>query len=175
MGFTHYFERPAILPKKAWKDFTKELQMLVANLPKHCITADSDSKDPIIICGWNEQTGEYDRNSPILLNDDEVAFNGEGDNSHESLSIVRVLDKKDYSQPDKQTGLAFGFCKTARKPYDTMVCLALLSFKRWFRHRVTVSSDGNKADWEPAIKLYHELTGAHVLNYELLMHDKNEK
>ena len=175
MGFTHYFKRPAILPKKQWKEFTKELQMLRAHLPKQCITAGSDSNEPIRICGWDEKEQEYIPDASILLSEDEVAFNGEGDNAHESLNISRVIDKKGYSQPDKETGLAFGFCKTARKPYDTMVCLTLISFKRWFNRKVVISSDGDKEDWEPAIKLYHDLTDAHVVTYDLLMHDPNEE
>ena len=171
MGYTHYWERPAKLDKKTWGQYIEELQMLKENLPEHCITAGNNYKDEHIeIAGWNHAKEEYEIDYDIYDPETEsIAFNGVGDLSHESFNLERVLDKEGYSQPNPKTGLAFGFCKTAHKPYDTFVCLALISFKRWFLNKVTVSSDGDKSDWENALVLYHKLTDAHIPTYNMLM------
>jgi hypothetical protein len=175
MGYTHYLYRPEKFPKKKWKDFTKELEMLAKNLPAKGITAGSyGEKHPIILCGWNEKSKEYERGFPIVC-DDGIAFNGEGDFGHESFWVPQNMgeEEKKFSSTDEKTGLRFSFCKTARKPYDTMVCLALISMKRWFMNDVIVSSDGDKEDWEPALELYTKLTGI-IINWDILTYDPSE-
>jgi hypothetical protein len=159
MGYTHYFYRQETMNKTKWSKFTKELEMLKKNLPENGITAGCSNDEPAVICGWNSKLKEYDRNSSII-DGEIIALNGEGDLSHESLYIPRVMCEEDkkFSSTSKD-GLRFGFTKTARKPYDTMVCLALISMKRWFMHKVRVSSDGDIEDWKPALDLYRKLTG----------------
>jgi hypothetical protein len=177
MSYSHYYRRPETFDKKKWKDFTKELETLAKNLPERSITASCSYKEPIIICGWNEETGEYDRAKPIICDGGEtVAFDGEGKLGHESLVIERKLpeEHKKYHCPDMETGLYFSFCKTARKPYDTMVCLALISMKRWFMHKVVVSSDGDREEWQPALDLYYKLTGV-IINWDMLTHNPTRK
>lgn len=175
MGFTHYFKRPATLPKKEWKQFVEEIEMLKSNLPEHGITAGCFFKDEHIeIAGWNGK--EYDDpEAPIYDRSEEsIAFNGIGDFGHESFVLERVV-KPEKNSRYKKGELIFSFCKTARKPYDTFVCLVLISFKRWFMGKVRVSSDGNEEDWAPALELYHELTKAHIPTYSILMYDPDEK
>lgn len=176
MGYTHYFYRKETLPKKKWKQFTDEILMLAKNLPARCITAGNigsttgiDGRQPIILCGWNEEEKEYQRGFPIVCSDG-VAFNGDGDWGHESFWVPQDASGEKYSSIDKETGLMFGFCKTARKPYDTMVCLALISMKRWFMKDVLISSDGDRSDWQPAMDLYQKLTGV-IINWDMLTYD----
>lgn len=47
---------------------------------------------------------------------DYIAFNGVGADGHETCYIWRIRDE---APPDDLAG--FGFCKTARKPYDAVV------------------------------------------------------
>lgn len=61
-------------------------------------------------------------------------------------------------------GKADDFCKTARKPYDLLVCFSLLAFKAAF-HDYKVfhfSSDGDNSDWEEAKDLFTRITGSFV-------------
>lgn len=159
MGYTHYWNRPFSLPEKEWKEFTEEVKGLRNAIDQS-----------IVICGWNPTIGEYDPQYAVVT-DDKVAFNGYLDLSHEDFVIERTLPKSMRHQVDKQSGLVFEFCKTANKPYDILACLILLSLKKHFMSQVTVSSDGDKEDWKSAIDLYHKLTDAHILNFELLTYD----
>ena len=46
----------------------------------------------------------------------------------------------------------WNFCKTARKPYDLLVCAVLLSAYNILGYEL--SSDGGFEDWQPAIDFY---------------------
>ena len=58
---------------------------------------------------------------------------------HETLYIS--IDEFDWS-----------FCKTARKPYDLLVCACLIATHEILGY--DVSSDGDLEDWKPAINFY---------------------
>ena len=143
MGYTHYwrFHRDKMTTediRNTFKAVAEEIQDIINKLPQ--------SKD-ILRGGLGE--GE-----PII-NETEVWFNGDEElgNDHETFSI----NWKD-TEP-------FGFCKTARKPYDLFVCLALLSFTEYFPSDVfTLSSDGDAEDWQEAVDLYNEITRKKVPN-----------
>jgi len=173
MGFTHYFYRPAVLSKANWKAFIEEVEMLKDNLPETGITAGSHYTEPIEIAGWDGESYN-DPEAPIYSKEeDAIYFNGVGDLGHESLVIERVTKEIKTKKKDE---LHFEFCKTARKPYDTFVCLVLISFKRWFMDKVSISSDGDQEDWQPALDLYYKLTGSNSPNFSLLMRrPKGEK
>lgn len=181
MGYTSYWYRPKSLDKKKWKDFTSELEMLVKNLPEFCITAGSDGSDTghegrIVICGWNDKIREYGREHSIVsYKGQTVAFNGEGDMGHEGFVVDRVQEVGGRTATrNSKEGLYFSFCKTQRKPYDTLVCLVLISMKRWFMNDIVVSSDGDKDDWQPAMDLYYKLTDV-IINWDILTYDPNDK
>lgn len=143
MGYTHYwrFHRDKMTTediRNTFKAVSEEIQDIINKLPQ--------SKD-ILRGGLGE--GE-----PII-NESEVWFNGDEElgNDHETFSI-NLTD----TEP-------FGFCKTARKPYDLFVCLTLLSFTEYFPSDVfQLSSDGNAEDWQEAVDLYNEITGKNVPN-----------
>ncbi|MDP2692695.1 MAG: hypothetical protein Q8O88_03605 [bacterium] len=171
MGFTQYWYRPVVLPKKNWEAFIEEINMLKDNLPEKGITANGGYTEPIEIAGWDGKSYD-DPEAPIYnKEEDTIYFNGVGDLGHESVVIERV--SKDEPRKD---GRIFGFCKTNRKPYDTFVCLVLISFKRWFMDKVSISSDGDQEDWQPALDLYYKLTGSNSPNFSMLMRrPKGEK
>lgn len=68
----------------------------------------------------------------ITINDNEVIFNGVGDDAHETF----VFSKKS----------GFNFCKTKRKPYDAVVCACLLAAKNIFVDKIDIRSDGDNND-----------------------------
>jgi hypothetical protein len=54
------------------------------------------------------------------------------------------------------------FCKTARKPYDILVCFTLLVFADTFpQEAFSFSSDGefSNQEWQRAIEFYTDFTG----------------
>lgn len=91
-----------------------------------------------------------------MINESQIWFNGDEKTGmdHETFSI------KWYPEG----GIAKDFCKTARKPYDILVCFSLLAFKHSFNDYKVFhfSSDGDNADWEEAKDLYARITGSFV-------------
>lgn len=86
---------------------------------------------------------DYDEpNSLPIFSDGIVRFNGIDDDGHEPFDIPRVMQRANWQTPDEY-GRLFDFCKTARKPYDTLVCAVLIAFKYHFGDQVAVSSDGS--------------------------------
>lgn len=137
MGYTHYWENKG--HKDDQTNFLKvveEAKLLYSKLPEHTDTAGGYSKElPLKLCGGNG-TGE-----PVISNL-EIFFNGD-----ESVG----LDHETFAVDAHP--VSFDFCKTARKPYDLMVCAVLISMKK---HLVNFkySSDGDAEDWAPAQKFY---------------------
>jgi hypothetical protein len=131
-------------------------------------------KDGIVICGWNDKEHEYEPKTSIVKGD-RVAFNGKDDLAHESFFVERTMPDSEVKMiggTGKVGGKVFQFTKTARKPYDMMVCLALISMKRWFKDDVEVSSDGDKDDWQPALELYRKVTSIPYPTYGMLMEEE---
>ena len=69
------------------------------------------------------------------VDDNGVCFNGVEDDGHETFEIRRY-----------DTG--FQFCKTARKPYDEIVCAILDFASNIFKEDIEVSCDGDNDDQE---------------------------
>jgi len=86
------------------------------------------------------------------INDHLIAYNGDGTQGldHESFYLER-----DTQSPRN----GFAFCKTARKPYDTLVCLSLISLFEAFGDRSVFSycSDGDEREWSEAYGVYREV------------------
>jgi hypothetical protein len=70
-----------------------------------------------------------------------IAFNGVGANSHETF-VIKVGD----------TG--FNFCKTAEKPYDSVVTASLILLNKELGLEVLISSDGGWHNWQGGRLLY---------------------
>ena len=64
-----------------------------------------------------------------IINNKCVCLNGVRPNLHETFYLDRKMED-------------FGFCKTARKPYDIVVCCFLLAFKYIFKKDFEYTSDG---------------------------------
>lgn len=138
MGYTHYWYREKEADRDAFKSWSEDVIRL----------ADSGRLD-FAVCG-GDGTGLPE------ITEDVVCFNGDGANGldHETFRIARVHEDP-YSFADED-GLLFDFCKTARKPYDLLVCAALIRAKVYFP-RWRVSSDGDPEDWEDAAALCRDV------------------
>lgn len=91
-----------------------------------------------------------------MINESQVWFNGDEKTGmdHETFGI------KWYPEEGKVND----FCKTARKPYDFLVCFSLLAFKHSFNdpNVFNFSSDGDNQDWQPSKELFYGLSGIHI-------------
>jgi len=122
MGYTHYFQQIEELPKDKWNKFTEEVKTIL------------DDGQTII-------KFDYNSNKPPQIDEEEVRFNGVGDNGHETFYLSRVQFPR-YNRTDKSK--YFNFCKTARKPYDRYVVKVLILMEKYFGDDVEIDSDG---DW----------------------------
>jgi hypothetical protein len=144
MGYTHYWyytSKPT--DKDNMKEVKRELLILKKILPEFSESAGGYYTDSILIKNWEG------KGLPEIL-DDEIAFNGDDSKglSHESF-VFKISEGKER---------AFNFCKTARKPYDFFVCLALLSMVKNLEG-IEISTDGDEQDWQPAIDFYEQHIG----------------
>lgn len=126
MGYTHYLRIQEPISDDRWAAIIKDLRKLLVDSnalwPGLCDLIQRESDDP----------------SPAEFSEDLIAFNGKGDNGHETFYVGR-----------NDTG--FHFCKTAQKPYDAAVVAALTVMKHYLGDSIKVSSDGDWADWEDAV------------------------
>ena len=144
MGYTHYYKlnRAALTPAELAKGFelaAKEIRSLKQYLPKEIKIRGGLGEDQAII------------------SDNAIWFNGDAKNGldHETFSVYRDADPL-YPNRNEDS-----FCKTARKPYDVLVCCALISLKRHLRGAFSFTSDGDLEDWASAIAFYDANTGGH--------------
>lgn len=146
MGYSHYFENKG--HKDDEQNFLKVLadaKKLYDNMPEHSESAGGYYKDKPL------ELFDYRGIGKPVFHTTEITFNGDDykDLSHETFSV--------FPHPFHD------FCKTARKPYDLMVCAVLISMKK---HMVnfTYSSDGigtvgSTDDWKPARDFYEKVCG----------------
>ena len=148
MGYTHYYTHTKV-EEDVWNKITKDCQLLI----------DGAEKEGVFVDGYGVE------DKPIV-NDDQVFFNGtdegftmedhktgEPDNSYETF----VMNK---------SGSDFAFCKTARKPYDLIVCACLLAYVYHSEDTMDLRSDGfaganypTEDEWYAAEKYFNKITG----------------
>ena len=150
MGYTHYWKFKKTsenindydkLFEKSVKDAEKCIARIPRIIPKKSFRKVKtrygeeweqyeDGKTNFAIFGW-DGTG-----SPVFTSE-KISFNGDASvgNDHETFYIEKYDD-------------GFNFCKTARKPYDVAVCVALLCFAHNFGDVFEYHSDGNIAKGE---------------------------
>lgn len=82
-----------------------------------------------------------------IITDTKLVFNGRADKGEDYETFAICVDNEDRYDYD--------FCKTARRPYDPAVCLALLCFQKAFTGSFGYSSDGNidEEGWSKALEI----------------------
>ena len=134
MGYTHYWRQLRDFTDTEWQELMRLTKLITA----------SSGRDIIL--------------SEFNINNEEIRFNGYGEEGHETFLITKKKRAKaDYEEQeayDRQG--AFEFCKTAHKPYDKYVVAVLCALynmagqKEWplgDGKIMSISSDGNTADW----------------------------
>lgn len=106
----------------------------------------------VSIRGW-EGVGEPEFTQEL------VAFNGDAEMGEDHESFVVRLEEEQHEDEGLRSwqmmNKGFGFCKTQRKPYDIVVCCALIALSESLEGFM-VSSDGGAGDWSNAFRLYRE-------------------
>ncbi len=137
MGYTHYHKHQETSDSK-WKKITKDFKKFLNRNP---------SQQALI-------QREYDDNGPPEITDEAIMFNGIEDAGHETLALYKCGSG------------GFAFCKTANKPYDFAVMVALLLYKHHSPKTLQLSSDGDATDWQPAYDLVKSLFGYELPDWD---------
>jgi hypothetical protein len=139
MGYTHYFNHSKVTDK-TWNKILKDCKKLYKNMPGYTNSAGGYYfEKPLQLAGW-DGTGEPE------FNRDTIRFNGKGPElDHETFCLKR-----------KGSG---DFCKTARKPYDLMVCACLLVYQYHSPNTISLGSDGNQEDWKESKQFISDILG----------------
>ncbi|MXY46107.1 MAG: hypothetical protein F4Y44_03795 [Chloroflexi bacterium] len=134
MGYTHYYE---IIDENADLKVV-EIGRDIAEVIRRCEIPIGDGN------GTPDSAPQITKKAAI--------FNGLKPNDYE-----RFCYPPDF-ELNKRCGLraGFEFSKTARRPYDIVVCVALLVLKHHLGEGVRISSDGrlNELGWRKAIALH---------------------
>lgn len=129
MGYTHYWRHNQDFSKADWAKITKHAESVIAK-----------SSVPLADLHGTKGTAP-------LVSSEEIALNGVESDMHESFVVTRLRRTAKIYELDDNTDLTegmFDFCKTARKPYDSVVVGILLYLNRF--DNITVSSDGDDFD-----------------------------
>ena len=156
MGYTHYwkFNLDYEINSEKWKeiinDFNKILDVEI-DIPENDKYDGTDGMTRL------RNILEQDSDQRLEITDKEIRFNGreENDRGHETISLQRKSDKSLQDPTDKK--YIFDFCKTARKPYDIVVCCLLIILKHRLGNMIEISSDGRDGTNDG---VYYEVDGA---------------
>lgn len=116
---------------------------------------------------------ENDDPKPAYVGSDMIRFNGTGDGGYETFLL----------EPGRTN---FEFCKTGRRPYDIMVCAALIVLQHHAGKSVEVSSDGgmdgtiadyagpHDKEWDDALAFVQCVLGNIYEMPPLILHRRDE-
>lgn len=137
MGYTHYWTHKKLFSKDDWAEILTGMHFLYEHA----------HENGIALLSWNGEDGVPEATAT------EIAFNGAGDDSHESLVVHRQRQKA--TEEDKRYGMNpnWAFCKTARKPYDLIVTALLAYLDSIHPEKFEVSSDGRTENWTAGVEL----------------------
>ena len=139
MGYTHYYNIQDITKPLRTSEIAQDIQSIIMA-----------SEIPI-------GDGNGIQDSQPVLEHDLVQMNGIGDEAHDTLCYPPDFEWNRQIHPVEFLG--FAYCKTVRKPYDVVVCAALLAIKHHQRNNVEITSDGRfDNEWQPAYRLYRRAT-----------------
>lgn len=168
MGYTHYYRVSAEYAQVDWnllvKDFTEVLGWKTSEVVYDEDHIESPPEDCIYI---RDLLDEHPDSSQCLKVDGrEIILNGreKNDEGHETFHLKRKFSQKDlkyhnqFERSSKRT-LHFTCTKTARKPYDIVVCCCLLLARKYLGDKIQVSSDGDIEEWKTAIDLIEKKFG----------------
>jgi len=128
MGYTHYFEQLKVPTYIEWNNITTDFRKLIASaFITKPLPIQRESDDPVA----------------VLINDEVIAFNGIGDDGHETMCL-------------QCNSIGFNFCKTNFKPYDAVVTALLIIVNHHAPDCYSIRSDGDQFEWQNGMDLVNE-------------------
>ena len=138
------------MEQEVWDRIVKDCVELKRNMPQRKESEGSFYSMDLLVLG--DSSGDK---LPIF-NRNIIHFNGMDELGHESFALKRKGSN------------GFEFCKTARKPYDLMVCACLITYYFHSSDTIKISSDGDREDWQEAYDFVSRVLGAeYVVKFEL--------
>jgi len=139
MGYTHYWYKQSRIQKSVMQKIASDFKKVLPEFKDLlCFEFNEPNKKPVITNAL-------------------IRFNGKGKDGHETLYFEQVVDLNQHFSHDN--GLIFGFCKTARKPYDIAVTTFLIIAAKHLKDGIRVTSDGNESEWQEAKDLCQKTLG----------------
>ena len=190
MGYTNYYTLKRTVDKETWAKIIKDCKVLYKNMPEYA------DEEPIST--WYKDNGirlylnGCGGYKLPQFTAKQIFFNGGG---HHPESRRKVEDRwEDTSQPrtsegdmvdlshetfymypkvkkgvqSYEAGSGFGFCKTARKPYDLMVKAVLIVCKVHLEDYIEIDCDGEDEDWHSAIRFVTNVLGEKYLSPDVM-------
>lgn len=167
MGYTHYYPQNKDISQAQWQLLFTALKKLWRVLPMIPSPVAGDEK-PLLIC---DGLGKY----PLLdINDIlvEIENNKHGKNMQESSNQAICFNGERATGMDHETFMLtqqkgieqeYLFCKTAHKPYDSLVIGVLILVHNLCPGCFDISSDGNAREWAPICQWVNQVTGNEYL------------
>ena len=131
MGYTHYWYQAPQLDQDTFAKAAGDCRTVCEKLDIPLADADG-------------------RGNPVF-GEEFIAFNGRGEHAYEGFIVDRLFSVESHDDPDEH-GRYFDFCKTAHRPYDLAIQCCLIVLKHYFGDQFKVKSDGEQADWAPAME-----------------------
>ena len=157
MGYTHYWYQDGDFSEDQWSQIRNLSWSAYENWLDFIHSTDSES-ELFPLASWDG------KNLPEFT-DLDIAFNGRGKDGHESFVLPRCMPDPKEKQPwrvDEGHPDYFAFCKTAQKPYDTMVAAVLLIANHVAPEVIRYDSDGDVKEWEAPVMLASKVIGSRV-------------
>jgi hypothetical protein len=135
MGFSHYWRPTSGINSADWAPIIDDTTRLIDAFNTPAIK--------VALKGGDGREIAPEVNARV------IHFNGVGRTGYEDFYFERE-------------GKSFNFCKTGRQPYDTLVC-AVLAVIAGHTDVCTITSNGGRADWAPAVAWASQVLGREVL------------
>jgi hypothetical protein len=169
MGYTHNFEQNQAPSADEWKAFKGKLMQafelfLTGEDTKGIVICDGSGKRPLEssknlfsyapekenVPALDDFTGAakvqaFDKAISALTHEERkeyVCFNGDGRNDQDLGHETFYLPSAEYPE--------YNFCKTARKPYDLLVMIALVLAHIYMPGCYDLGTDGDNEEWQAA-------------------------
>lgn len=135
MGYTHYFPQRREIAPRTFGKIAEDVKYLLDS---------GDYRIPELA------NGSGDEGTSPKITKELILLNGVEEDSHESFYLpIKHGEAGYYPEGHKYQRFGFNFCKTARKPYDIVVCAALLICYHHHKTWLEIGSDGNPEDTNP--------------------------
>ncbi|MFS0728355.1 hypothetical protein [Paenibacillus sp. 1P07SE] len=141
MGYTHYWYRQKAIDRAVFGQIKRDFGKLLPVLEEQGVS---------LADGMG--------NGKPVLTATKICFNGTKSESYETFDFSQLLRLRSWEEP-AEDGTYFQFCKTAERPYDLAVTAFLIIAKHYLKQQLTVSSDGDAADWAAARQICKEHLG----------------